>query len=66
MDFSISHPYSKAKKLWTGSKARGFVALKEKRKVAKNKEACRAEGCVFILAAFDTWGGMGPGEIDLL
>ena len=66
VDFTISHPLQQNQRPWSGAKAQGFVALQEKRKVTKYKEACRVEGWGFIGAAFDTWGGMGPGAKTLL
>ena len=66
VDFTISHSLQTAQKPWTAEKAKAFVTLQEKKKVAKYAEPCKVEGWNFIPAAFDTWGGMGPGAKELL
>ena len=66
VDFTICHPLQNSQKPWSGPKAQAFVSQQEKRKVQKYKDACNVEGWGFIPAAFDTWGGMGPGAKDLL
>ena len=66
VDFTISHSLQSSQKPWTTEKAQAFVSLQEKKKVLKYGAACKAEGWNFIPAAFDTWGGMGPGAKELL
>ena len=66
VDVTISHPLQASQHPWTAEKARGYLASVEKRKVAKYKEACAQEGWEFSGAAFDTWGGVGPGAKQVL
>lgn len=42
------------------------MSLQETQKKAKYTAACKAQGWNFVPAAFDTWGGMGPGAKSLL
>ena len=66
VDVTISHPLQAAQQPWSAEKARGYLAMVEKRKLAKYKEACALEGWDFVGAAFDTWGGVGPGAKQIL
>ena len=66
VDVTISHPLQAAQQPWTAEKARGYLAMVEKRKVTKYKDACTLEGWDFTGAAFDTWGGVGPGAKQVL
>ena len=66
VDVTVSHPLQAAQQPWSADKARGYLASVERRKVAKYKEACKLEGWEFSGAAFDTWGGAGPGAKQVL
>ena len=66
VDVTISHPLQAAQQPWSAEKARGYLAMVERRKVTKYKEACTQEGWDFMGAAFDTWGGAGPGAKQVL
>ena len=66
VDVTISHPLQAAQVPWTAAKAKSFLAMVEKRKVAKYEAACSMEGWAFSGAAFDTSGGTGPGARQIL
>ena len=66
VDITISHPLQISQQPWTAAKAKGYLSTVEKKKMAKYGEACRLEGWDFTGAAFDTWGGVGPGAKQLL
>ena len=66
VDVTISHSLQLAQRPWTAEKAKAFLAQTEKRKTSKYAKACEAEGWGFIGAAFDAWGGAGPGAKALL
>lgn len=61
VDVTVCHPLQASQAPWSADKAKAFVALKESQKKSKYSDACKAQGWGFVPAAFDTWGGMGPG-----
>ena len=66
VDVTVSHPLQLSQQPWTAAKAKGYLSSVEKKKVAKYSKACQLEGWEFTGAAFDTWGGVGPGARQVL
>ena len=65
VDVTVFHPLQAAQQPWTAEKAKGYLTMVERRKLAKYDTACSSEGLAF-LGQRSTCGGMGLGARAVL